>query len=376
MEKNIPLLVLSLIPGIGPARIKAVICRFPDLKEIGKAGIPDFVEIPGIGEPLARTIHGFLHHESKRSDAEKAAEKQLEMLHRHNGTLVTLLDPHYPTLLREINDPPPCLFIRGTLPAPDSLYLAVVGTRKASPYGRQCAASFSGELASRGVIVCSGMAYGIDMAAHHAAIENGGMTVAVLAGGVDNIYTDPKGKLWPRIVEHGALVSEEWIGSELCPAKFPKRNRIIAGISAGTLVVESDLNGGALITASSALEQNREVFAVPGNIFSPFSRGTNRLIQQSQAKAVMCIGDILDELGIFCNAPAPGNTGGQNNLPDHLLSGPEKTIIGKMDKEPLHIDILAARTGIDIESLLVHLFELEMKNAVLQLPGQLFRKPF
>ncbi|NTU96423.1 MAG: DNA-protecting protein DprA [Chlorobiaceae bacterium] len=372
MEKKLPLLLLSLIPGIGPARIKAVVSRYPDLRELGRAGIVDFMAIPGIGEPLAKLIHGFLRNVSKRSEAEKSAEAQLEKLLRCNGSLVTLLDEEYPRLLREIDDPPPYLFVRGTLPS--SPYFSIVGTRKASPYGKQCTAMFSRELVSCGFTISSGMAYGIDMAAHHAALENGGTTVAVLAGGIDNIYTDPKGRLWPRIVENGALISEEWIGSALSPAKFPKRNRIISGLSAGTLVVESDLNGGSLITASIALEQNREVFAVPGSIFSPQSKGTNRLVQQSQAKAVMGIGDILDELGIFCDASSQNNSSGENELPYIRLDEQEQSIIGKIGKDPLHIDLLAARTGIGIETLLVLLFELEMKNAVQQLPGQLFRK--
>ncbi len=371
MDRNIPLLVLSLIPGIGPARIKAVVSRFPDLRELGHAGINDLTPVPGIGEPLARQILSFLHHPAKQQDALKAAEEQLEKLHRIQGSIVTLLDAQYPRLLRETDDPPPYLFIRGALPS--TPFIAVVGTRKASPYGRQCAAMFSGELAANGFTVCSGMAYGIDMAAHHAALESGGSTVAVLAGGIDNIYTDPKGKLWPRIVEQGALVSEEWIGSELSPAKFPKRNRIIAGISAGTLVVESDLDGGALITADFALEQNREVFAIPGNIFSHQSRGTNRLIQQGQAKSVTGIGDILSELQEFRRNPSE-NDSPRNNLRDFQLDGPEMEIMEKMGRDTLHIDLLAEKTGIDIDALLVHLFDLELKNAVEQLPGQMFRK--
>ncbi|NTW56936.1 MAG: DNA-protecting protein DprA [Chlorobiaceae bacterium] len=372
MDRNIPLLVLSLIPGIGPARIKAVVSRFPDLRELGCAGINDLTAVPGIGEPLARQILTFLRNPSKREDALKTAEEQLEKLHRINGSLVTLRDPDYPRLLREIYDSPPYLFIRGTLPS--APFFAVVGTRKATPYGKQCASMFSGDLAANGFTVCSGMAYGIDMAAHQAALESGGSTVAVLAGGIDNIYTDPKGKLWPRIAERGALVSEEWIGSELCPAKFPKRNRIIAGLSAGTLVVESDLDGGALITADCALEQNREVFAIPGNIFSHQSRGTNRLIQQGQAKSVTGIDDILSELKEFKRDSSENDSPARDNLHDFQLDSPEMEIMEKMGSEPLHIDLLAAKTGIEIDVLLVYLFELEMKKAILQLPGQMFQK--
>ena len=218
------------------------------------------------------------------------------------------------------------------------------------------------------------MAYGIDMAAHAAALEYGGLTIAVLASGVDTIYTDPKGKLWPKIIEHGALISEEWLGSELSPGKFPKRNRIISGISAGTIVIESDLKGGSLITAAAALEQNREVFAVPGSIFSASSRGTNRLIQQGLAKAVMNGEDIITELGTrFIKSHSPKQDQ-KENMPLTHLTPEEQTILQSMGTEPMHIDTLAFVTSIDISSLLVHLFELEQKTAIIQQPGQLFQK--
>ncbi len=296
LEERVLLLALTLIPGIGPARIKAIATHLPgrltDVLHLEVRGA--YAEISGIGESLARQIHHFLHHTATREDAERAAEKQMTELQRYNAHLVTILDPDYPPLLKEIYDPPPCLFVRGKLPDANKPALAVVGTRYASQYGKQAATMLCRDLVNSGVVIFSGLAYGIDMAAHVATLQNGGTTVAVLASGVDTIYTDPKGKLWPKIIEHGALISEEWIGSELSPGKFPKRNRIISGITSGTIVVESDLKGGSLITAASALEQNREVFAVPGSIFSRTSRGTNRLIQQGSAKAVMNVEDIID----------------------------------------------------------------------------------
>ncbi|NTW94324.1 MAG: DNA-protecting protein DprA, partial [Chlorobiaceae bacterium] len=288
------MLVLSRIPGLGPARINAIISRFGGSPDLLRAGADDFQRITGIGEQLSGEIAGFLRQPEKRRAAEQEAIGQFEALERCNARLVTILDPGYPSLLKEIYDPPPVLFIRGSLPNPEQPSIAVVGTRKASAYGKQASMEISGELALRGVLVVSGLAYGIDSAAHEAALRAGGKTVAVLAGGVDDIYTDPRGRLWPKIIEQGALVSEEWFGSEMLPAKFPKRNRIISGMTQGTLVVESDLKGGALITASYALEQNREVFAVPGSIYSGNSRGTNRLIQTGQAKAVLSVDDILE----------------------------------------------------------------------------------
>ena len=366
------MLVLSRIPGLGPARINAIISRFGGSPDLLRAGAYDFQRITGIGEQLSGEIAGFLRQPEKRRAAEQEAIGQFESLERCNARLVTILDPGYPSLLKEIYDPPPVLFIRGSLPNPEQPSIAVVGTRKASAYGKQASMEISGELALRGVLVVSGLAYGIDSAAHEAALRAGGKTVAVLAGGVDDIYTDPRGRLWPKIIEQGALVSEEWFGSEMLPAKFPKRNRIISGMTQGTLVVESDLKGGALITASYALEQNREVFAIPGSIYSGNSRGTNRLIQTGQAKAVLSVDDILEEL------PAPPiDTVKQQQEPAIVraeLSREENELMRFIGEEPVHLDTLALRSGLDISVLLVLLFELELKKAVRQLPGQFFQK--
>jgi DNA processing protein len=366
------MLVLSRIPGLGPARINAIISRFGGSPDLLHAGADDFQRITGIGEQLSGEIAGFLRQPEKRRAAEQEAIGQFESLERCNARLVTILDPGYPSLLKEIYDPPPVLFIRGSLPNPEQPSIAVVGTRKASAYGKQASMEISGELALRGVLVVSGLAYGIDSAAHEAALRAGGKTVAVLAGGVDDIYTDPRGRLWPKIIEQGALVSEEWFGSEMLPAKFPKRNRIISGMTQGTLVVESDLKGGALITASYALEQNREVFAVPGSIYSGNSRGTNRLIQTGQAKAVLSVDDILEEL------PAPPiDTVKQQQEPAIVraeLSREENELMRFIGEEPVHLDTLALRSGLDISVLLVLLFELELKKTVRQLPGQFFQK--
>ena len=376
MEERILLLALTLIPGIGPARIKAITAYLPGrMMDVQHLAVNELTLISGIGESLARQVHHFLHHAPTRDEAVTSAEKQIAELPRHNARLVTILDADYPALLKEIYDPPPCLFVRGKLPDASHPGLAVVGTRYASQYGKQVTALLCRDLATCGVVVYSGLAYGIDMAAHTATLQNGGKTVAVLASGVDTIYTDPKGKIWPKIIEQGALISEEWFGSELTPGKFPKRNRIISGITSGTIVVESDLKGGSLITAASALEQNREVFAVPGSIFSRTSRGTNRLIQQGSAKAVMSVDDIISELGPqFTRGCSKTPLLQQNTAQANQLTPAEQAILQIMDTEPLHIDALAVASGIDVSSLLVLLFELELKAAIVQQPGQFFQK--
>lgn len=371
MDEKILLLALTLIPGIGPARIKAIAAhlrgRFGDVLHLGMI---ELMQISGIGESLARQMHHFLHHAPSRDEAFASAEKQIAELPRHQAQIITLLDPDYPPLLREIYDPPPCLFVRGKLPVTDTPALAVVGTRYASQYGKQATVLLCRDLVQRGIVIFSGMAYGIDIAAHTAALENGGTTVAVLASGVDTIYTDPNGKLWPKIIERGALISEEWFGSELSPGKFPKRNRIISGISSGTIVVESDLKGGSLITATAALEQNREVFAVPGSIFSRTSRGTNKLIQQGSAKAVMSVDDILTELGPQFAKNCFGKPALQAQVLQSSFTSAEQAILVIMEREPMHIDALAVTSGIDVSSLLVILFELELKAAVVQQPDR------
>ncbi|TLU53556.1 MAG: DNA-protecting protein DprA [Chlorobium sp.] len=373
MEQRLLLLLLTLVPGIGPARIKALTGYFPDLADVLHADVNELVQVSGIGESLARQIHHFLHHAPSKEEAMRAAEEQIASLHRHNATIITILDHDYPQLLKEIYDPPPCLFVRGKLPDKESTGLAVVGTRYASHYGKQVTALLCKELVNCGITIFSGLAYGIDTAAHTATLEHGGITVAVLASGVETIYTDPKGKLWPKIIEQGAIISEEWIGSALSPGKFPKRNRIISGITSGTIVIESDLKGGSLITATSALEQNREVFAIPGSIFSRTSRGTNKLIQQGQAKAIMDVEDIISELGGISAKRSSVSAPLQESTTDNLTLS-EKNIINCMGSAPMHIDALATASKLDIPSLLVHLFELELKAAIMQQPGQFFLK--
>jgi DNA processing protein len=217
--------------------------------------------------------------------------------------------------------------------------------------------------------VVSGLAFGIDMIAHQTALESGARTLAVLGSGVDAIYTDPKGKLYPRIIENGAIVSEEWLTTAPMAENFPKRNRIISGLSQGVLIVESDVRGGAMITAKYALEQNREVFAVPGSIYSHKSNGTNTLIRESRAKLVISAEDILSELRIETTAKPKAQT-----LPLPDLSDEELKVYQKLSDTPMHIDDLCEATGLDVSDVLIILFELELKNSVKQLPGKFFQR--
>ncbi|NTV02725.1 MAG: DNA-protecting protein DprA [Chlorobiaceae bacterium] len=372
--RELLLLLLSQIPGIGPARTNAIIARFGPDPAMLEADARAFAEVPGIGGNLAGEIAAAFGSNAWMARSVDAANRQLDRAAGLGATVLTILDHRYPELLKEIYDPPPLLFVRGN---PDALSLpsiAVVGTRKASSYGRQAADQFSRDLVLEGYAVVSGLAYGIDMTAHRAAIDSGGTTCAVLGCGIDTIYTDPAGRLWPKILERGAIISEELIGTGPAPGNFPRRNRLISGLSAGTLVVESDVTGGSMITASCALDQNREVFAIPGSIYSRNSRGTNTLIQRCQAKPVHSATDIIAELRPT-GAP-PAAHGERQDKPDTLpvcLSREEAKILELLGEESLHIDAIAEKAGIPVADLLVHLFELELKRAVVQEAGQLFR---
>lgn len=372
-DSGMLLLILTQIPGLGPARIRAVIDRYGADHSLLDAGPETFMAVPGMGGKLASTTASKLASPAWRRAAAKAAEGQIRQAEQLGATLVTILDKAYPPLLKEIFDPPSILFIRGNPEELSRPAVAVVGTRRPTTYGKQAAESFCRELVLNGYTITSGLAYGIDMTAHKAAVDAGGRTVAVLGCGVDTIYTDPAGRLWPKIVESGAIISEEWLGKQPAAGNFPRRNRLISGLCGGTLVVESDVKGGSMITASCALEQNREVFAVPGSIFSKASRGTNRLIQQCQAKPVLSGSDIVSELPL---RPSPTGNPTPPEPPLPLFEEPDREdrlILGTLGEATLHIDVIAEKTGLSVDTLMVRLFELEIRQAVIQEPGLLFR---
>ncbi|HED31475.1 MAG TPA: DNA-protecting protein DprA [Prosthecochloris aestuarii] len=370
---HIILLTLCTIKGLEPARLRALLGTYSP-GSITQSSTRELSSVPGIGPTLAGDIHALLHDTRKFLSVTESISRRLEQLDTLGARLITILDDTYPGLLREIYDPPPFLFVRGDVSALSLPGIAVVGTRQATAYGKKATAGICGSLVRNGLTIISGMAYGIDTAAHHAALEHDGKTIAVLARGVDHTYTDPRGRLWPKIVEHGAIVSEEWPGTTVTPEKFPKRNRLISGLSLGTLLVESDISGGSLITASIALEQNRDVFAVPGPIFSRTSRGTNALIERGHAKLVTSADSILSELSPPASTGSVTHTTQRHSAEDIHVSEEEKYILDLLSEAPLHIDQLAEKTGTAPSILLITLFDMEMKNLVEQLPGQLFER--
>lgn len=281
---------------------------------------------------------------------------------------VTLLDAQYPPLLKEIYAPPPVIFLRGTVLPDDQLALAVVGTRGATAYGRLVTERFVAALVEHGVTIVSGLALGIDAVAHRAAVQYGGRTIAVLGSGVDTIYPGTHRGLAESILRNGALLSEYAPGTKPERDNFPARNRLIAGMTRGTLVVEAGDVSGALITARMALEQNREVFAVPGNVTSAASAGTNALIRAGEAKLVARVEDILEELN-------PGHVAEQLRLVDLLPDNEmEAVLLRALSAEPLHVDDLSRATALPVATVSSTLTMLEMKGSVTHAGGMVYAR--
>lgn len=283
---------------------------------------------------------------------------------------VTLLDRDYPPLLGQLPQPPWVLYVRGDVSHLQGPGLAVVGTRKPTAYGKRVTRQLAGNIASRGWTVVSGLAAGVDGEAHRAALEAGGRTVAVLGCGVDVVYPRHHRELYKEVVRKGAVISEVPPGTEPHPGLFPQRNRIISGLSWGTLVVEAAEKSGSLITAHHSLEQGREVFAVPGPVTSPWSRGTNRLIQEG-AKCVIDADDLWTEL-IHVSQPEAPVRG--EHLSETELGPREQAVLDFLGEEPLTVDSLADRSDTSLGELHRILLQLQVKGMVHQLPGARFVK--
>ncbi len=351
-----------MVEGIGDVLTKYLFARFNDAQDIFRASETDLAQVEGIGSKHIEAIKSF-------SDWERA-EREIEKINKLGLGFIPLNDPKYPESLRQIYNPPPYLYVNGNILPSDSKSIAIVGTRMADRYGRLVAETLSGELASRGITIVSGMARGIDSIAQEEALKRGGRTIAVLGCGVDLLYPPENKKLYNDIVSNGAIVSEFFLGSPPLAHNFPRRNRIISGLSLGVIVVQAAARSGSLITASFALDQNREVFAVPGNVNTNLSRGTNWLIKKG-AKLVETVDDILGELELL-----EGRDQGalfqdvHNESPK--LSGDEKTVYSVLNKEPQHIDSLIAQTGLDTSVVLSVLLTLGLEGIISQEPGKMF----
>lgn len=356
------LVALSLVPGIGPGRIRTLMSYFGSARAALRASRSALECVPGIGAQIGAAIAEF------RSD--DVVDQQFERADKVGAELITVWDDRYPELLRQIYDPPTFIWVRGDLREVDKRAIAIIGTRRATDYGRRIAHDFASELAGRGFTIVSGMAYGIDAAAHRGAMAAGGRTIAVLGSGVDRIYPAEHLNLANQIIEHGALISEFPLGAAPDAPNFPRRNRIVSGLTLGVLVVEAHEKGGALITARLAIEQNREVFAIPGSLYSAAGAGCNRLIQRGHAKLVLNVDDIISELGVM--------TGESSSAPEdkseivNQLSDIESLLYNALDSTPVHIDTLCARINVEPSTALVYLLSLEFKGLVRQMAGKQF----
>lgn len=356
------LVALSLVPGVGSQRIRGLISSMGSAQAVLGASVASLTSVPGIGPDIAVQIAA--------ADYGKAVDEQFFRAGKAGAEMVALGDTNYPFLLRQIHDPPVFLWMRGRLPVSDApaRALAVVGTRRMSSYGLRVTGELTEALVREGFSIVSGLAYGIDAAAHRAALNAGGRTIAVLGSGIDRIYPAQHHGLAEELIVEGALLSEYAPGTAPDGAHFPRRNRIVSGLALGTLIVEAYEEGGALITARLAVEQNREAFAAPGSIHSPSSAGVNRLIQKGEAKLVRNVDDILEELDMGSKAPpAP-----VKEIP--ALSPEETTLCRALSTAtgPLHINTLCLSAGMDPATALAHLLDLELKGIVKQLAGKQF----
>ncbi len=351
-----------MIPGVGPGKIRRLIAQFGSPQAVAHAPDIRLARVDGIGMKTAAAIAERL--------GDMDVDDQVQRARTAGARMVTLWEEGYPALLKEIFDPPVFLWYKGRLPQPEGKLVAVVGTRRPSDRGKRTARHLSAEIAGRDVVIVSGLASGIDAEAHRGAIDAGTPTVAVLGSGVDRVYPSCHKRLAETICKHGALISEYAMGAAPDAANFPRRNRIISGMTHGTLVIEAYRDGGALITARLALEQNREVFAVPGSISSQAVAGCHDLIQQGHAKLTTCVEDVIAEIAPGSPRRATGPKPDDRRIGE--LPEIEQQILALLGDEPVHIDALQDRSGIDISTLLVHLLTLEFKGLARQLAGKQF----
>ncbi len=341
----------SQVSGIGRVRISRLREHFGNLQDAWKATESELQQA-GLD---SRSIDSLLLLRPNIS-----LDAEMEKLERYRVMALTCEDASYPPSLKEIFDYPPVLYIRGNILPQDEIRLAVVGTRRPTIYGRQVTEELVSDLVRSKITIVSGLARGIDSIAHRATLDTGGKTIAVLASGLDIVYPSENTKLAQTIMERGALVSEYPLGIRPKPERFPLRNRIMSGLSAGVLVIEAGERSGALITALQAVEQNREVFAIPGSILSPASKGTNRLIQEG-AKLICNCNDILEELNLSIVAPR------QLEIEEFSPTNKaEAAILKQLTHEPIHMDEICRRSGLTTPEVSSTLAILELNGVVKQ----------
>ncbi|TWT45561.1 hypothetical protein RAS1_19890 [Phycisphaerae bacterium RAS1] len=372
-EQGRACLALALTDGVGPIRFTRLVEKLGSADAVLKAPARELTTVEKVGEETARNIAA--------GDGLRAAEQEIAAAQQHGVRIISRDDSDYPPGLRQIPDAPIVLFVRGELRQTDAVAVAVVGSRSCTIYGSEQARRFGELLAQGGFTVISGLARGIDAFAHHGAVDAGGRSIAVMGQGLHEIYPPENKALADKLLDHGAWISELPMNALVRANNFPNRNRIIAGMSLGTLVVEAADRSGALITARLAMEYNREVFAVPGRVGDPMSKGTNRLIRDGGAKLVTCLEDVLDGLGEVGErmrppadsvpstraAAAATNTSAAAAPP---LTAAESSVYQMLDSEPILQDAVLRSQSFPPGELLAAMTSLELKGLIRRLPGQ------
>jgi len=365
MDNQTALIILNLLPGLGPVGIGNLIDKLGEPRAILETSERELRQISGLRKSVLESI---IHWE-KIVDI----ERELALIKEKGIRIITIIDDEYPFYLKNIHSPPTVLYIKTSSPFEFIPSIAIVGTRKASPYGEKITKELSMELSMRGFIIVSGMARGIDSIAHKAALDAGGRTVAVLGCGVDVVYPKENEELAEQIQAQGAIISEFGMGTSPSRENFPRRNRIISGLSLGVIVTEASARSGSLITARFALEQGREIFSVPGKINTTNSEGVNSLISNG-AKLVQNVEDILFELQptMHTNKIMRKKTRESISLKPTNLSPEEKKIYDTLSDEPVYIDNIMDKTQLSIGTLSQILLTLELKKIIRQVPWKMF----
>lgn len=354
---------LNLLPAVGPVRFKALCARFGGAAEALEAPLEELKAVQDLPESAARSVAGASAHLER-------LEQELKLVEEHGVSVLTWDHPDYPALLKDLHNAPPVLYCLGDSKALKESAVAVVGSRRATPYGENMAAQIAGELAEAGMLVVSGLAQGIDAAAHRAALKAKGRTVAVLGCGLLSLGPAQNRALAEQISKQGAVLSEFPMKMPPETGHFPRRNRIVSGMSLGTVVVEAAEGSGALITARLAQEQGKDVFAVPGSVASPNSRGCHQLLREGATLAENAQ-DILNEIAPLRARTARGKPAAAR-VDETTFSGAERKILEQVHFEPVHIDALSTRSAMASGELSQALLMLEMKGAVRSLPGKMY----
>jgi len=359
------IVALNLAEGIGWRTYSRLVERFGTPQAVIDASMADLRSVEGVGQVRAAAI--------KKAAGAGLVDEELSLASENGFDILTHTSDSYPKALKHIPDPPLVLYVKGHMTPEDAIALAFVGSRRASLYGLRATKKLAGQAARAGFTVISGLARGIDQAAHEAALEVGGRTIAVAGSGLLELYPEDAAELMLKIVEHGAVLSEFPLKFPPRRESFPRRNRIISGMSLGVVVVEAAMRSGSLITARHATEQGREVFAVPGPIDSPGSFGPNRLIKDG-AKLVTDLGDITAELGVLEEQVDLPGAEDVSDLRAVSLNSAERAVFEALDREPVSIDHIIESTGLEASIVSSTLMILEMKRLVTQISGNRFAK--